>query len=58
MTRKKIVTLLPSYIRAPGLIHTISLVVIHKGVEVVVVRIGPSISALSVWLGKQRSIER
>ena len=35
------------------MIYTISLVVIHKGVEVIVVQIGPPISASSVWLGKQ-----
>ena len=51
--RKKIVTLPPSYTRAPGSICTISLVVIHKGIEVIVVWIGSPISALSVWLGKQ-----
>ena len=33
--------------------HTISLVVIHKGVEVVVVRVGPPISVASFWLGKR-----
>ena len=32
--------------------HTISLVVIHKGVEVVVVQIGSPISELSIGLGK------
>ena len=51
--RKEIVTLPPSYIRAPGLTHTIFLVVIHKGVEVVVIRVGPSISVASFQLGKQ-----
>ena len=50
--RKEIVTLPPLYIRAPGLTHTTSLVVIHKGVEVIVVRVGASISVVNVWLGK------
>ena len=40
------------YTQAPGLIRTISLVVIHKGVEVIIVRIGPSISAASIQLGE------
>ena len=43
----------PLYIRAPGSIRTIPLVVIHKGVEVVVVRVSASISVVNVWLGKQ-----
>ena len=51
--RKKIVTLPPSYTQAPGSIRTISLVVIHKGIEVIVIWIGSPISASSVWLGKQ-----
>ena len=51
--RKEIVTLPPSYIRAPGSTHTISLVVIHKGVEVVIVRVGSPISVVSFWLGKR-----
>ena len=51
--RKEIVTLPPSYIRAPGLTHTTSLVVIHKGVEIIVVRIGSPISVASLWLGKR-----
>ena len=34
------------------MIRIISLVVIHKGIEVVIVRIGSLISALSVQLGK------
>ena len=51
--RKQIVTLPPSYIRAPGLTHTISLVVIHKGVEVIIVGIGSPISIASFWLGKR-----
>ena len=51
--RKEIVILPPSYIRAPGSTHTISLVVIHKGVEVVIVRVGSSISVASFRLGKR-----
>ena len=51
--RKEIVTLPPSYIQAPGLICITSLVVIHKGVEVVVVGISSFISVMSFWLGKQ-----
>ena len=31
----------------------ISLVVIHKGVEVIIVGIGPPISAANIWLGEQ-----
>ena len=50
--RKEIVTLPPSYIQAPGSTHTIFLVVIHKGIEVIVVRIGSPISVMSFWLGK------
>ena len=50
--RKEIVTLPPSYIRAPGSTHTISLVVIHKGVEVIIIRIDSPISVASFWLGK------
>ena len=50
--RKEIVTLPPLYIRAPGLIYLTSLVVIHKGIEVVIIRVGPIVSALSIWLGK------
>ena len=34
------------------MIRTIPLVVIHKSVEVVVVRVGSSISVVNVWLGK------
>ena len=51
--RKEIVTLPPSYIQAPGSTHTISLVVIHEGVEVVIVRVGPPISVVSFQLGKR-----
>ena len=51
--RKEIITLPPSYIQAPGLTHIISLIVIHKGVEVIVVGVGPPISIVSFWLGKQ-----
>ena len=51
--RKQIVTLPPSYIRAPGSTHTISLVVIHKGVEVFVVRVSSPISRSSVGLVKR-----
>ena len=43
----------PSYIQAPGSTHTTSLVVIHKGVEIIVVRVGSPISVASLWLGKQ-----
>ena len=50
--RKEIVTLPPSYIRAPGLTHTIPLVVIHKGVEVIIIRIGSPINIASFRLGK------
>ena len=50
--RKEIVTLPPSYIQAPGSTQTISLVVIHKGVEVIVIGIGSPISIVSFWLGK------
>ena len=50
--RKEIVTLPPLYIRAPGSTHTISLVVIHKGVEVVVIQVGPPISRSNIWLVK------
>ena len=50
--RKKIVTLPPSYIQAPGSIHSISLVVIHKGVEVIIIQVGFPISAVSIRLGK------
>ena len=35
------------------MICPIPLVVVHKGVEVIVVRIGSPISAANVWLGKQ-----
>ena len=41
------------YIQVPDSICPISLVVIHKGIEVVVVQVGSLISAVSVWLGKQ-----
>ena len=51
--RKEIVTLPPSYIRAPGSIRTNSLVVVHKGVEVVVIGISSSISIASFQLGKR-----
>ena len=51
--RKEIVTLPPLYIRAPGSTHIISLVVIHKGVEVFVVRVGSPISRLSIGLVKR-----
>ena len=40
------------YIQAPGLIHSIFSAVIHKGVEIIIVRIRPTISAASFWLGK------
>ena len=50
--RKEIVTLPPLYIRAPGSTCTTSLVVIHQGVEVIVIRVGASISVASFWLGK------
>ena len=50
--RKRIVTLPPLYIQAPGLTHTISLVVIHKGVEVIVVRVSSPISQSSIGLVK------
>ena len=40
------------YTQAPGLIRTIPLVVIHESVEVVIVRVGPSISVANVQLGK------
>ena len=33
--------------------HTTSLVVIHQGVEIIVVRIGSPISVASLWLGKR-----
>ena len=51
--RKKIVTLPPSYIQIPDLIHTIPLVIIHKGVEVIIVKIDPPISVANVRLGKR-----
>ena len=50
--RKEIVTLPPLYTQAPGSIHTIPLVIIYKGVEVVVIGVSSPISAASVWLGK------
>ena len=40
------------YIQVPGSIHTIPLVVIHKGAEVIVIRVGSSISVANVRLGK------
>ena len=51
--RKKIVTLPPFYTWAPGSICPTSLVVIHKGVEVIIIGVSPAISALSVRLDKQ-----
>ena len=33
--------------------HTISLVVVHKGVEIVIIRVGSPISRSSVWLVKR-----
>ena len=51
--RKEIITLPPSYIRAPGSTCTTSLVVIHKGVEVIVVWVGSPISIASSWLSKR-----
>ena len=50
--RKKIVTLAPLYTWAPGTTHTISLVIIHKGVEVIIVQVGSPISAVNIRLGK------
>ena len=50
--RKEIVTLPPSYIRAPGLTHITPLVFIHKGIEVIVIGIGSPISVVSSWLSK------
>ena len=50
---KEIVTLPPSYIQAPGSTHTTPLVFIHKGIEVIVIRIGSPISVVSSWLSKQ-----
>ena len=50
--RKEIVTLPPSYIRAPGSTHAISLVVIHESIEIIIVGIGSPISVASFWLGK------
>ena len=45
--KKEIVTLPPLYIQAPGSTHTISLVVIHESIEVIVVGIGSPISVVS-----------
>ena len=38
--------------QAPGSTFQILSVVIHKGVEVIVIGVGPIVSALSMWLGK------
>ena len=50
--RKEIVTLPPSYTQAPGSTHTISLVIIHKGIEVVILGVCSIIGVMSVRLGK------
>ena len=52
MGRKKIVTLPPSYTQAPGLTCSHSSVAIHKGIEVVVIRVCPMVSAVSIQLDK------
>ena len=38
----------PLYTQAPGSICPIPLVVVHKGVEVIVIRVGSPISAVSI----------
>ena len=50
--RKEIVTLPPSYIQVPGSTYLILSVVIHQGVEIVVIGVSPIVSVSSVRLGK------
>ena len=48
MRKEENCNITPLYIQAPGSIYLISSVVIHKGVEVVVVRVCPTVNAVSV----------